>query len=160
MNPVPTAEVADACQYRRRLLLNLKCLVWCLHQMQMRYDLNLALYSLERRSVHPEIADSNLGDNLAFLLEHLEPEDLGRIQHAIGGVHQTLGSLDVDDMHFELGHYVQATHDFGPIPANTYGIISTITPQLRGLFYIEGAHLIEVPFGPVDVRTIFGTYIV
>jgi hypothetical protein len=55
---------------------------------------------------------------------------------------------------------VQSLNDFGPIPAGTYGIISSVTPQLRGLFYVDGGHLIEVPFAPSDIRVIFGTYIV
>jgi hypothetical protein len=153
--------LADSVQQRRRLLLHLKCLVWCLHQMQVRYDLNLVLYSLEHRSIHSEIANSNLGDNLTYLLEHLESGDCERLSHALGNITETVGSLDVGDKHFEMGHYLQALNDFGPVPAGAYGIISNITPQLRGLFFVDRTgQLIERTFSPADIRTIFGTYIV
>jgi hypothetical protein len=147
-------------QLRRQMLLHLKCLIWCLHQMQTRYDLNLVLYSIERRAVHPEIRDSNLGDNLSFLLEHLEPADLDRLSAALHRLPLTTGSLDTGDLHFEIGHYIQAVRDFGPIRRGDYGVIARISPQLRGLFYLDGAHLIEAPFESADVRTIFGTYII
>lgn len=147
-------------QDRRKLLLNLKCLVWCLHQMSTRYNLNLVLYSLEHHVVHPEILDSNLGDNLHYLMNHLGSEDLSRVSAAIARVSQTLGSLEIDEKHFEMGHYIQAAHDFGPIREGSYGIISSVTPQLRGLFCMEDGHLIESVFDPEDARTIFGTFIV
>lgn len=152
--------LAQTVQHRRKLLHHLKCLFWCLNQMQTRYNVNLVLYSLERQSIHPEIFDSNLGDNLKYLMENLEPEDLDRMGGAMRHLSESIGSLDMADKHFEMGHYVQSLEDFGPITAGSYGIISSITPQLRGLFYLEGGHLIEAPFAPSDVRVIFGTYIV
>ena len=147
-------------QQRRKLLLHLKCMFWCLNQMCTRYNVNLVLYSLEHGSIHPEILDSNLGDNLKYLMEHLEAEDLARVGAAMRHLARSIGSIDVDEKHFEMGHYIQSLGDFGPITAGTYGIISSITPQLHGLFYLEGGHLIEVPFAPSDIRVIFGTYIV
>ena len=146
----------------RRLLLHLKCLVWCLHQMQTRYDLNLVLYSLEHHQLHPGLNDSNLGDNVAYLLDHLQDEDLGRVGGAMTRLPETVGSADVADKHFEIGHYIQAVHDFGPIQRGMYGIISSISPTLHGLFLVDGEnhHLIEAAFDAADVRTIFGTYVI
>jgi hypothetical protein len=146
---------------RRRLMLHLKCLFWCLHQLNHRYDLNMVLYSLERHSVHPGIADSNLGDNVSYLLQNLETEDLPRVAHALKGLSGSVASLDIVEKHFEIGHYVQVLKDFGEIKAGTYGIISAITPQLRGLFYMDDeAGLLEAAFYPSSVGVIFGTYIV
>ncbi len=156
---VPTAPVRQSRQ-TRKILLNLKCLFWCLHQLQTRYDLNLVLQSLERRAIHPEIADSNLGDNLTYLLDHLAPEDLPRLAEAIDGLPLSAGSTDIMDKHFEIGHYIQSLTDFGPIRSGTYGIISAVTPQLRGLFLVEGDSLIEAPFPPESTQTIFGTYVI
>lgn len=150
----------QAVKERRKVLHHLKCLFWCLNQMQTRYNVNLVLYSIEHASVHPEIADSNLGDNVKFLLDHMEEEDLYRLGSAMGHMAQSAGSIDMDDKHFEMGHYIQSIEDIGPVTADTYGVISSITPQLRGLFYIEGGHFIEVPFAPSDVRVIFGTFII
>lgn len=150
----------EAVRQRRKLLLHLKCLFWCLNQMQTRYDLNLVLYSLEHRTAHPEILDSNLGDNVSFLLEHLEPEDLGRMAEAMRHLPDSLDQVEYADKQFILGHYVQALCDFGPITEGTYGIISTLVPTLHGLFLVEGGHLFESPFEPDDVRVIFGTYVV
>lgn len=147
-------------QQRRKVLHHLKCLFWCLNQLQTRYNINLVLYSLEHLSVHAEIADSNLGDNVRYLLDHLESEDLSRLSGAMRNMGQSIGAMAIDDKQFEMGHYVQSLDDFGPITAGTYGIISSITPQLRGLFYLEGGHLMEVPFAPSDIRIIYGTYIV
>lgn len=152
--------LAQSVQQRRKVLLHLKCLFWCLNQMQTCYNVNLVLYSLEHHSIHPEIVDSNLGDNLKFLLEHLDYEDLNRVGGAMHHLAQSIGSMDMGDKHFEMGHYVQSLNDFGPIASGTYGVISSVTPQLRGLFYVDGGHLIEVPFAPSDIRVIFGTYIV
>jgi hypothetical protein len=128
--------------------------------MQTRYNVNLVLYSLEHLAVHDEIADSNLGDNVRYLLDHVEPEDLGRLSGAMGHLSQSIAAMDIDDKHFEVGHYIQSLEDFGPITAGTYGVIASVTPQLRGLFYLQGGRLMEVPFAPSDVRVIFGTYIV
>jgi hypothetical protein len=146
--------------HHRKLLLHLKCLVWCLHQMQTRYDLNLVLYSLERHSLHPEIMDSHLGDNLNFLIQHLDLEDLSRLSDAMRHLPETLATMDIGEKHFEMGHYIQCLDGFGPISADSYGVITSITPQLRGLFLLEGAHLLEAPFAPSHIRVIFGTYIV
>jgi hypothetical protein len=151
---------ADAVSQRRILLLHLKCLLWCLHQMQPRYNLNVVLYSIEHGDLHPEVRDSNLGDNLAYLLAHLDPEDLGRLGESVADLGRSVGSMDIGDKHFEMGHYIQALNDFGPITAGSYGVITAITPQLRGLFHFDGDHLYEAPFAPSDVRVIFGTYIV
>jgi hypothetical protein len=145
----------------RCLLLHLKCLVWCLHQMKTRYDLNLVLYSLEHGSLHPGIRDSNLGDNVSFLLQHLDGQDVARIADAVAHLPESVAMVDVDDKHLEIGHYIQSTRDFGPIKASNYGIISAISPRPHGLFLLEGGtHLIEAPFEPDDVRTIFGTYVI
>lgn len=142
-------------------MLHLKCLVWCLHQVTQRYDRNLVLYSLEHRRVHPEIADSNLGDNVAYILQHLPGEDLPIVASVIQGLNDSVAEQDISDKHFSIGHYLQAQADFGPVRAGSYGIISAITPQLRGLFYNdETGRIGEVPFGPSNVGVIFGTYIV
>lgn len=143
----------------RRLLLNLKCLFWCLSQMRQHYDVNLVLFSLEHRSIHGEIRDSNLGDNLAFILERCGDRDLLQVAEALQRMGHSTPAREIAGKHFEMGHYVQALEDFGPITAGTYGIISCITPMLHGLFYLDG-RLLEAPFTPGKVRTIFGTYIV
>jgi hypothetical protein len=152
--------LAQTVSQRRKLLLHLKCLFWCLNQMQTRYNVNLVLHSLEHESIHPEIIDSNLGDNLRYLKDNLDPEDLERIGGSMRHLSQSMVALDMDEKHFEVGHYIQSLNDFGPITAGTYGVIAAVTPQLRGLFYLDGGHLIEAPFAPSDVRVIFGTYLV
>lgn len=152
--------LTQAVQQRRKLLLNLKCLFWCLNQMQTRYDLNLVLYSLEHMLIHPEVRDSNLGDNLAYLIEHLPPEDLARVAGAMEHLPESEGQVELGDKSFCLGHYIQALTDFGPIAEGSYGIIATVTPKLRGLFLVDGERLHESQFEPDQVRVIFGTYIV
>lgn len=144
-------------QQQRRTLLNLKCLFWCLHQMRQQYNLNLAIHSLERRAIHPDIANSHLGDNLEYLASNFEPEDLDRLIAPLARLLESRPSMEVGGRHFEIGHYVQAIEDFGPIAAGSYGVICSITPQLRGLFVLEG-HLMESAFAPSNVRVIFGTY--
>ena len=153
-------KLVHRAQRTRKILLNLKCLFWCLHQMQTRYDLNLVLQSLERRSVHREISDSNLGDNVAFLIDHFELGDLQRLSAAIQHLPESISTMDIEEKHFEIGHYIQSLEDFGPIKAETYGVISRISPQLRGLFLLDGEHLIDTPIPPASTQTIFGTYIV
>jgi hypothetical protein len=128
--------------------------------MQPHYNLNLVLYSIEHGELHPEISDSNLGDNLSFLIDHLEPESLSRLGEAMDDLGHSIAAMDLGDKHFEMGHYIQALNNFGPITKGAYGVISAITPQLRGLFYFDGGHLYGTPFAPSDVRVIFGTYIV
>lgn len=145
---------------RKKLLLHLKCLLWCLHQMQTRYDLNLVLYSLEHFRIHSEIRDSNLGDNLNYILSYIDPEDALRLGDALRHLPESIGSLDMGEQHYEVGHYIQSLDDFGTITAGAYGVITAITPQFRGLFYLDGGHLMQSEFAPSDVRVIFGTYIV
>jgi hypothetical protein len=146
---------------QRRLLLHLKCLFWCLHQMQTRYDLNLVLYSLEHQHIHPEIENSNLGDNVKYVLKHLETEDLLCLSDAMSHLPDSVGSQDILEKHLEMGHYVQTLRSFNQIRDESYGIITSITPpQLRGLFYTCDGHLVESPFAPSDVRVILGTYVV
>jgi len=95
----------------------------------------------------------------AFLLEHFDPEDLERLQSALSHIMESRDSIEVGDKEFMVGHYVQAVDDFGPIAADSFGIICSVTPELRGLFLLDGAHLMESPFAPANVRVIFGTYV-
>ena len=147
-------------EYQRRLLLHLKCLFWCLHQRQARYNLNLVLHSLEHQHTHPEIENSNLGDNLKFILEHLDPPNLTCLGQAISQLHESVGSQDISEKYFEIGHYIQTLSPFNHIGEESYGIITSITPQLRGLFLSPEGDLALSPFAPSDIRIIFGTYIV
>jgi len=101
-----------------------------------------------------------LGDNLQYLLTHLDHAELARIAETLDGLGRSIAAMDIGDKHFEMGHYIQSLNDFGPIRRGAYGVITAITPQLRGLFYFDGGHLYEAPFAPSDVRVIFGTYIV
>ncbi len=146
-------------QKQRKTLLNLKCLFWCLHERRQSYNLNLVLHSLERRAVHADIANSHLGDNLEFLLRNFGDEDVEKIQSALREMARSRSSVDVGEKHFEIGHYVQADYEFGPIAEGSCGIICATTPQLRGLFCLDDAHLMEAPFAPSDARLIFGTFI-
>jgi len=146
-------------QDQRRILLNLKCLFWCLHELRQNYNLNLALHSLERRNIHPDIANSHLGDNLEFLLSTFTHDDIEHIQDALRLMSESRASVDIEHKHFEIGHYIQALTDFGPIAEDSYGIICSITPQLRGLFYLDGGLVMLSSFAPSNVRIIFGTYI-
>lgn len=150
----PSAE-----QEQRQSLLHLKSLFWCLHQLSEQYSVNLVLHSLERNALHPDLEFSHLGDNLQFLMEAFSPEDLAQLQGALEFQVKSRSEMDVGDRHFEIGHYVQAERSFGPIAEGSYGIICAITPQLRGLFYLEGDHLMGSSFAPSDVRVLFGTFI-
>lgn len=149
----------QAGQQRRQVLLNLKCLFWCLENMGRRYDMNLVKHSLELNYLHRDLEDSNLGDNLQFLMDCLEQADRQRILEALDHMAESRASVDVGEKHFEIGHYLQTEYDFGPIAAGSYGIICSVTPQLRGLFYLDGPSLMETEFAPSNVRTVFGTYI-
>ena len=158
MSVTPTTPTQPR-QLRRQVLLNLKCLFWCLHELGQQYSLNLVLHSLERGYLHPDLADSHLGDNLEFLTTTFSGKDIERITHALGSMGRSRTSIDVGEKHFEVGHYVQAMSGFGPIAEGSYGIICAVTPELRGLFYIEDTDLMESAFAPSDARVIFGTYI-
>lgn len=157
MSTIPTHALQPS---RRRLLLHLKCLLWCLHQVQTRYDLNLVLYSLDRGLLHTEIRDSNLGDNLQYIIDHLAEEDRRRLSGALRHIGESDACIDIGDKHFEVGHYVQSLRDFGPIAADSYGVITGVTPHFRGLFHVGDGRLMESQFAPSAVRVIFGTYIV
>ena len=117
------------------------------------------LHSLEQRRLHADIVGSHLGDNLEYLMETFAAEDIGKIQEALVYLSQSEASIDVGEKHFEVGHYVQALGSFGPIVEGSCGIICSVTPELRGVFYLEGGHLMEASFAPSDVRVIFGTYV-
>lgn len=147
-------------QIQRKVLLNLKCLFWCLHELQQQYNLNLVLHSLERRAIHPDIVNSHLGDNLEYLLGTLESEDIEALQSALRHMADSRSMMEIEGKHFEIGHYVQAVDDFGPIAEGSYGVISSITPQIRGLFLLDGNRLMESTFAPSNARVIFGTYII
>lgn len=149
----------EPCQLERKILLNMKCLFWCLHEMDQQYNLNLTLYSLDRKALHPDIELSHLGDNLDYLIHNLEPDDIARVQEALARIGASKSSMTISDRQFIIGHYVQAIDDFGPIAAGSYGVISAITPELRGLFLLEGRRVMESSFAPSNVRIIFGTYI-
>lgn len=155
---MPTTS-PDTLQQRRRALLNLKSLFWCLHELGERYSLNLVKHSLEHDSLHPEIAFSNLGDNLGHLMEVFEPGDRAHLLDALDYLPVSRSSVDIGSKHLEVGHYVQAERSFGPIAEGSYGVICSVTPKLRGLFCLEGLHLMESEFAPSNVRTIFGTYV-
>ncbi len=146
-------------QRQRQVLLNLKCLFWCLHELRQNYNLNLALHSLERRVIHPDLANSHLGDILEFLEHTFSDEDLDRIQSSLQAMAESKTSIRMADKHFEVGHYVQALDDFGPIAEGSYGIICSVTPQLRGLFLVGENELMESEFAPSNVGVIFGTYV-
>ena len=158
MTATPT-QLPPTRQIRRKVLLNLKCLFWCIHELRQQYNLNLTLHTLELGRLHPDLEDSHLGDNLSFLMETFEGEDLVRLRHALGRIFDSRASIDVGDKHFEVGHYIQAIGSFGPIAEASYGIICSVTPELRALFYLEGGHTMESAFAPSDARVIFGTYI-
>lgn len=158
MAAMPTMPL-PAGQLQRKALLNLKCLFWCIHQLHRQYNVNLAVHSLERGALHPDVANSHLGDNLEYLLETFDEEDIPRLAHALERMSESRSSIDVGEKHFEIGHYVQSVAGFGTIAEGAYGIICSVTPDLRGLFYLEGGHLMESVFAPSDVRVIFGTYV-
>lgn len=143
---------------QRRVLLHLKSLFWCLHEMGGHYNLNLALHSLDRRALHPDVANSHLGDNLEYLLSVFGEGDTARLQDALRRMTDSKAGVDIDGKHFEIGHYIQALEDFGPIVEGAYGIICSVSPRLNGLFLLDGPHLLQTPFAPSNVRTIFGTY--
>ena len=128
--------------------------------MDTRYNLNLVLYSLEHRHVHSEIRDSHLGDNLNYLLNNLDPLDMLRLGEAMRHLHHSITMRDLDDKHFEIGHYIQSLRAIGPIAPDVFGVVISISPHLQGLFLLDGERLLESPFDPADVRTIFGTYVV
>lgn len=153
------AQIPPTDQVDRKVLLNLKCLFWCIHELRQQYNLNLTLHTLEQGRLHPDLVDSHLGDNLSFLMETFEGDDLARLRHGLERITESRASIDVGDKHFEVGHYVQATGSFGPIAEESYGVICSVTPELRGLFYLEGGHLMESAFAPSDVRVIFGTHV-
>jgi hypothetical protein len=143
----------------RQVLLNLKCLFWCLHELRRQYSLNLALHTLERGVMHPDVANSHLGDNLQFLLASYGEEEREKIRQALLAMIGSRTSVDVDDKHFEVGHYIQAADDFGAIAEGSRGIIASVTPRLLGLFYLDDASLMLSEFAPSNVGVIFGTYI-
>lgn len=148
----------DSRQAERKILLNLKCLFWCLHELDQQYNLNLTLHSLETKSPHADIQRSHLGDNLDYLIHALEPEELDRIQTALARIGASKSAMTIGDRQFIIGNYIQAVDDFGPIAAGSYGVISSITPEMRGLFLLDGNILMESIFAPSNVRIIFGTY--
>jgi hypothetical protein len=155
---MPLLPPPPAGQVQRQVLLNLKCLFWCVHQLGQQYNLNLVHHSLERGYLHPELANSHIGDNIQFLMDNLGEDELAAVCDALASMRGSRDSIDVDDKHFEIGHYIQAITSFGPIAEESYGIITSITPEMRGIFYLDG-HLMECEFAPSEVRVIFGTYI-
>ena len=114
MTALPTMS-AEPGQSQRQVLLNMKCLLWCLLQMSRQYSTNLALHSLEAGELHADIQDSNLGDNLQFLIDTFGRADRDRIIDALGPMAGSQASVDIGGKHFEVGHYVQALKSFGPI---------------------------------------------
>lgn len=157
--PMTPLRPGNAVLKRRSALLHLKSLFWCLHQLSRQYNANLVEHSLIRRSLHPDLEGSNLGDNLQYLIETFDEVDLHHILQALHYQAESRAAMDVSEKHFEIGHYVQGETSFGPIAEGSYGIICSITPQLRGLFYLDGESLMTYAFAPSDVRVIFGTYI-
>lgn len=158
MPTLPTRP-GSALVKRRQALLHLKSLFWCLHQLSRQYNLNLVQHSIERGSLHPDLDGSNLGDNIQYLLDTFDEHDRRHILDALRHQAHSRAAMDVAEKHFEIGHYVQAETSFGPIAEGSYGIICAITPQLRGLFYLDGDSLMTSAFAPSDVRVIFGTYV-
>jgi hypothetical protein len=144
----------------RKLLLHIKSLVWCLNKAQQQYNVTLMTASLENGSVIDALRDTNLGDNLAYLLSTLPP---GRdIQTLIGCLRQVPASAPahhIGEMHYEVGHYLQTLENVNNVPKGSYGIISFLGDQTKGLFYVEKKGLVETLITWPSVKVIYGTRI-
>lgn len=148
----------DAIMDLRKLLLHMKSLVWCLNKAQQHYNLTLITASLENGTVIDALRDTNLGDNLAYLLSALT--DRRDIQTLIGCLKRVPASSparQINDMHYEVGHYLQTLEDVNNVPKGSYGIISFLGDRIKGLFYVENTGLVETVISTSNVRVIYGT---
>ncbi len=151
---------AGATMDLRKLLLHIKSLVWCLNKAQQHYNLTLITASLENGRVIDALRDTNLGDNLAYLLSTLtDRRDIQTLIGCLQRVPASTSARQIDDMHYEVGHYLQTLEDVDDVPGGSYGIISFLGGKLKGLFYVENKGLVETVISTSNVRVIYGTRI-
>jgi hypothetical protein len=144
----------------RKLLLHVKSLVWCLNKAQQHYNLGLITVSLESGKVIDVLRDTNLGDNLAYLLSTLtDRRDIETLIGCLRRVPDSAAARHINDMHYEVGHYLQTLEDVDNVPRGSYGIISFLGGKIKGLFYVENKGLVETVISPSSVKIIYGTIV-
>jgi hypothetical protein len=157
----------------QRVLLHIKSLVWCLSKASQRYNLSLIVACLSERRVLDPLRNTNLGDNLTYLLSALKhPQDLQVLVSCLQELPKSQSQLRMEKQQYEIGHYLEALEDLTPpcagvpVPKGSYGIISWLKEpavplgrHIRGLFYVEESGLIETIIEPQQVRVIYGTMI-
>ena len=145
----------------RDLMLHLKSLLWCLAKDSKRYNLNLIMDSLNSRQVPESIQRTPLGRNLLFLIDELAccggfPDVLS----ALKKIPKCECSIDTLMGPIEMGQYLVTIKKIEQLPVGSYGVISFISKdRLMGLFYSEGAGIVEKKFKMDQIKIIKGTLI-
>jgi hypothetical protein len=144
----------------QKILLHIKSLLWCSTKAGQQYNLGLITASLSEGRVLESLQNTNLGDNLAFILSILKrPKDRRTLIACLEALPKSSCQVEVGREKYEIGHYLQALEDLASVPKGSYGLISRLNKRIRGLFYVEGSGLIETTIKPEQVRVIYGTTI-
>lgn len=145
----------------RDLMLHLKSLLWCLSKDGKRYNLNLIMDCLHSRQVPESIQRTPLGRNLNFLIDELTCcGGFPSLLSALKKIPQCDCCVDTPLGQIEMGQYLMNTQKIEELPAGMYGVASFISGgSLMGLFYCEGAGIVEKSFSLAQIKLIEGTLI-
>lgn len=145
----------------RDLMLHLKSLLWCLSKDSKRYNLNLIMDSLNSRQVPESIQRTPLGRNLIFLIDELTCcGGFPSLLSALRKIPQSECCIDTPLGQIEMGQYLTNIENIEDLPAGCYGVASfTSKDCLMGLFYCEGAGIVEKKFNLAQIKLIEGTLI-
>ena len=144
----------------RKFFLNLKTLIWCLNRASTKYHLPMVIEALERRAIPKALEETNLGDNIAYLLEVLDTRrEIKDLIEALRHSSASLPCLDCSGEHLELPHYLRAARPLGEaVPPGTFGLAINLQPDhLEALFYCSDKGFTPISIKLDDVELLYGT---
>ncbi|MBN1903288.1 hypothetical protein JW926_18355 [Candidatus Sumerlaeota bacterium] len=141
-------------------MLNLKSLIWCLSKDRHRYNLRLVLDSIYAKHIPVSIQGTPLGRNLTYLIHEMSCcEGLYVLLNTLKKLPGSEIRINTPIGELELGHYLKTRENIGFVPKDSYGVVSFLGSEMRGLFYDEKQGMIEASFRRDQVEVHYGTSI-
>jgi len=144
----------------KRFLLHIKALVWCLHRVCQKYNLTTVIESLKEGKIHPSLVDTNLGENIKYIIDNIENEnDIQKLIQYLNDVPKhKVGLSNLLKNDDEVGYYIKSLEQIGDVPPGCFGVVMKSNSNLEVIFYLDKEGLIKKIVKPDQIELIPGTY--
>lgn len=143
----------------KKILLHIKALVWCLHRVCQKYNLELIIESLKHGKVHPEIFKTNLGENVQYIIDNLDKKDIPELIKSLRDVNKRrMNLLNLTKEDDEIGYYIKSTEQIEELPPQSYGIVIKKNNDLEILFFNNDVGLVTKDVEKSQIEIVSGTF--